>query len=437
MTKTEIYASKLSEMIQHPTVSAKKQESAKHFSDFRQLLSRLFPKVFRVSELEDTDGSLLLHLKTESKAEPIMLMNHHDVVEASGSWRYPPFSGEITEGRIWGRGALDTKGGLFAMLQAAEELLEDGITPSRDVYFLSTCNEETSGEGAERISAILLERGLRFYMVLDEGGMIVSEPIAGAKGNYAMVGVGEKGCADLKFIARSDGGHASTPGKNTPLVRLGKFMAEVDKKTLFQSKLSPTVSAMLSTVSTGMRGILGTVLRHNRLLSPLLTIAIPSVSPTAAAMLRTTVAFTMAGGSDGTNVLPHEAWVIGNMRYSHHEGGEASIAAITKLAKKHGIEVEVLDRGFDSPISDHRSEAFALINRAIQSSFPDVTTSPYIMTGASDCRFMSRISDNCLRFTPFTVESKQLDSIHGTNENLSLSCLVPAVNFYKFIITEA
>ncbi|MBQ9116927.1 MAG: M20/M25/M40 family metallo-hydrolase, partial [Clostridia bacterium] len=368
---------------------------------------------------------------------PVLLMNHHDVVEATGEWKYPPFSGEITEGKIWGRGAIDTKGGLFAMLQATEELILEGITPKRDLYLLSTCNEEQGGEGADEVSKLLSQRGVRFHMVLDEGGMIVSEPISGAKGNYAMVGVGEKGCSDLKFIARSEGGHASTPGRDTPLVRLGKFMSAVEKKQLFRSEISPTVSEMFSTVSTGMTGLLKTVLKHNRLLSPLLTRVIPSVSDTAAAMLRTTVAFTMSGGSEGANVLPREAWVIGNMRYSHHEGGKESIEAIKKLAKKYGIETEVLDPGFDSPVSDHRSEAFKTVKQAITEIFPDVRVSPYIMTGASDSRFMSRVSENCLRFTPFTVDNRQLESIHGANENLSLSCLAPAVDFYKYIITEA
>ena len=82
------------------------------------------------------------------------------------------------------------------------------------------------------MSLRLQQRGIRFAFVLDEGGMILPEPIGGAKGDFAMVGLGEKGCADLKFIARSGGGHASTPGKNTPLVRLGKFMAAAEKKPL-------------------------------------------------------------------------------------------------------------------------------------------------------------------------------------------------------------
>ena len=153
--------------------------------------------------------------------------------------------------------------------------------------------------------------------------------------------------------------------------------------------------------------------------------------------MKTTLAFTMASGSEGTNVLPQEAWVIGNMRYSHHQGKDASFAAIKKLAAKYGIETEVLDPGFPSPISSVNSDAYQMVEHAIETVFPDVISSPYLMTAASDCRFMSRVCDNCIRFAPFRISDEQMDSIHGLNENIDLSALSPAVDFYSFIMTEA
>ena len=203
---------------------------------------------------------------------------------------------------------------------------------------MSTCNEECSGAGADMISRELKNRGVRFHMVLDEGGMILEEPIDGAKGAFAIVGIGEKGCADLKFIARSSGGHASTPGKDTPLVRLGKFMRAAEKEKLFRSEISPAVAATFKQFSTRMRGPMKYILGHSRMFAPMLKRVIPRVSNTAGAMLRTTIAFTMAGGSEGMNVLPSEAWIVGNMRYTHHEGREGSFRKIIRLARKFDIE---------------------------------------------------------------------------------------------------
>lgn len=435
--RSERYARLLAQMIQAATVSEYNQTDKSKFYEFHQLLRKIFPNLFCAAEYEDFEGSFLLRWKGLRADMPVLLMNHHDVVEASGNWRYPPFSGTVSEGKLWGRGTLDTKSGLWAMLQAAEELCIQGFTPAKDIYFLSACTEETDGSGAERIAKTLEQRGLRFSLVLDEGGMILEEPIGGAKGTFAMIGLGEKGCADIKFTARSNGGHASTPEKNTPLVRLGKFMAEVDSRDIFTAELSPIICNMFQKLSTTMEQPLRFILGHPNLFRPMLLRIIPSVSASAGAMLKTTLAFTMAQGSEGTNVLPQEAWVIGNMRYSHHEGGEASIRKVRKLAQKYNIETVVLDPGFSSSLSSHNSEAFHFIEKAVSAVFPGVICSPYLMTGASDCRFMSRISDNCFRFAPFQVSQQQMDSIHGLNENIDISALAPAVDFYKYIIQEA
>lgn len=435
--RTNIYAKQLSCLIQMETISCDHQTDKTKFYQFHELLRDTFPNIFRVCQFEEFHGSLLMRWPGQSSDSPILLMNHHDVVEAPGSWKYPPFSGTIADRKIWGRGTLDTKGGLWAMLRAADELAETNYLPKHDIYFVSACNEETDGAGAEEISGVLKSRGIRFSMVLDEGGMIMHEPIGGANGTFAMVGVGEKGCVDLKFIARSSGGHASTPGKNTPLVRLGKFMAAVEKSNIFDADISPAVSEMFKRISATMKQPLRFILGHPNLFKPLLVKVIPSVSATAGAMLKTTIAFTMACGSEGFNVLPSEAWVIGNMRFSHHQGEKNSIQAIRKLAKKYDIDTVVLEPGFPSPLSDYNSAPFNLIENAISKVFPGVITSPYVMTGASDCRFMSRVSDYCFRFAPFQITDAQMDSIHGIDENIDLSALVPAVDFFKYIMTEA
>ncbi len=435
--RTAEYADNLARLIQAETISTFNQADKTKFYRFHDILREMFPELFAVCSFEDFDGSFLMKWKGKTDKEPVMLMNHHDVVEATGKWKHEPFSGEIADGKLWGRGSLDTKGGLWAMMQAAEESVRNGFTPERDIYFLSACTEECAGEGADTIAKTLEKRGVHFYLILDEGGFILEEPLAGAKGKFAIIGLGEKGCADLKFIARSKGGHASVPPKDTPLVRLGKFMAEVEKKNLFETKMAPIIHATFDSLAGSMKGPLKFVLKNSKIFKPLLIKVMPMVSGTAGAMLRTTIAFTMASGSEGTNVLPQEAWVIGNMRYSHHQGGKSSIEAVSKLAEKYDIETVVLDPGIDSPISSHESEAYKLVDKAVSNVFKDVKTTPYIMTAASDSRFMWRICENCLRFAPFSITDEQLESVHGIDENVDLSCLAHAVDFYRYIIENA
>ena len=435
-SRREYYAESLSRLIRAETISSKDQTDKSKFYAFHDLLRQMFPALFSVASYEDINGSFLLHWKGRGDREPVLFMNHHDVVEASTDWKYPPFSGTIAEDKLWGRGTLDTKGGLWAMLQAAEELAQEGFTPEADIYFFSDRAEETDGSGADAVSNLFLQRGIHFSMVLDEGGMILEEPIGGAKGAFAMVGLGEKGCADLKFIARSSGGHASTPGKDTPLVRLGKFMAAVERSDLFDADIPPVICEMFKKVSSTMSQPMKFILGHPEALKPLLLKVIPAVSTTAGAMLKTTLAFTMAQGSEGSNVLPQEAWVIGNMRYSHHQGGPSSFEEVRKLAAKFDIEMVVLNPGIASSLSEYDTEAFHLVERAVAEVFPGTITSPYLMTGATDCRFLSRFSENCLRFAPFKITHEQMDSIHGVNENVDLSALAPAVDFYKYIMKE-
>ena len=428
------YANVLSRMIQKETVSERDQKDLTKFYEFHDLLRELFPNIFGTAEFECFDGSILLKWKGQNpEALPVLFMNHHDVVEAQGQWKHEPFSGEIAEGKVWGRGAIDTKGGLWGMLTAADELAAEGFVPACDIYFESGCNEETTGFGAKKISEALLERGVKFSMVLDEGGMIMFEPIGGAKATYAMVGMGERGAASLKFIAKGKGGHASAPEADTPLVRLGRFMAEADKMSVFDVQLTPVIKEMLRRLAPSIGGALKSVYANPDLFEPILKKVMTSSAGTSRALIQTTIAFTMAEGSDGYNVIPAEASVVGNMRVSNHQGYESSLKAISELAAKFDIETLVLEDAIDSPLADYESEGFKLIEGAIDNAFDDVKVAPYIMTGASDARWMAKLCDNCFHFVPFIISKEQMEAIHGINESVDVETLAPAVDFYKYL----
>lgn len=435
--RQELYISNLSQMIQKETVSEYGQQVLSKFREFQDLLRQIFPHIFDACEFMDFDGSfLLLWRGNNSVKRPIMFMNHHDVVPAEGEWLHAPFSAEIADGKMWGRGTLDTKSGLWGMLQAADELAAEGFVPDRDIYFESGCNEETSGDGADAISRWMQENNIRLEMSFDEGGMAMYDPIGGADGTFAMVGVGEKGCAEIRFTAKGNGGHASTPGKNTPLVRIGRFMTYVDDNKLFDVELSPTICEMFRRISPYM-GKIGKLLKRPEKLKITLSNVLPKISNTANALLQTTVAFTMAEGSDARNVLPAEASVIANVRTSHHQGGESSIEVLRRAAEKFDLEMEILDPGFESGITDYQGTAFELVEKAVAASLKNVdATVPYIMTGASDSRFFDRVCNQCIRFNPFTITEEQMESIHGINECLDIDTLVPAVDYYRYLMTN-
>lgn len=434
--RLEKYIGSLSRLIDVPTVSDAAAPNEAAFAAFRRLLCEQFPRVFDAFRYEEFHGSILLSHIVASDADPILLMSHHDVVSENGEWVHRPFRAVVEDGKLYGRGTLDTKGNLWAILTALEELLADGYGFSRSIYIESACNEETTGAGAEEIAGALKKRGVRFSFTLDEGGMIVYDPIGGADGYFAMVAIGEKDCVDLKFIARSDGGHSSTPDETNPLSRLARFIVDVEKRDLFPPKLEDVTAETFRRLSQKMHGILGFVFRHAGFFRPLLTRMMPRVSPTANSLVRTTICFTKAKGSDAFNVVPTEAYVTGNVRLAHRDTVEDLLRKLGKIARKYDVEIVVTDPGYRSGIGDFTTEEFRFLERAITDIFPDVIPAPYLSTGASDSKYFTALSDNVFRFAPFTVTDEQIDSMHAKDENIDVSALIPAVEFYQNLIRK-
>ena len=431
------YGERLAEMVRCETISSRDHMDLAKFETFHSLLAELFPNVHAHCEKHVFDGSLLYKWAGRGEADPIILMSHQDVVEAGGKWDHEPFSGHIDErGRVWGRGTVDTKASLFCIFTALEELIESGFVPAGDVYIASSCTEEISGPGAPATVEYLKSQGVKPSLVLDEGGMILEAPIAGVKGLYAMVGVVEKGYADVKFTAKSNGGHASAPGKNTPLVRLGRFMADIEDHPPFERQLSPTMEEMFKRLAPNMGFGLKTVLTNLWLFKPVLLTVLPAINASAGAMTQPTLAFTTAKGSDGLNVLPQEAYVTGNMRLIHHQSGPESFEAVRKIAAKYGIETEVLYEDAPCPVVGYESRQFRLIEDITANIYPGVQVSPYVMTGGTDAKFYKDLCPNCIRFAPLYIDSQQYGSVHGLNENIYQGALPYGVDFYKSVIGQ-
>ena len=436
--RAEEYGQKLAKMIQCETISQRGVDSSHKFEAFHKVLEELFPQVHSRCERIVLEGSLLYKWHGKGNADPIVLMSHQDVVEAGGKWDHAPFSGHIDpQGRVWGRGAVDTKGSLFCIFTALEELIAGGYEPEGDVYIASSCTEEISGDGAPATVAWLKNHGVHPSLVIDEGGMILEAPIAGAKGIYAMVGTVEKGYADVKFVARANGGHASAPGKDTALVRLGKFMVDVENHDPFKAQLTPTVTEMFTRLAPNMSFPLKLVMSNLWLFKGLLVKVLPAINAAAGAMTKTTIAFTTAKGSDGLNVLPQTAYVTGNMRIIHHQANEASMAAISAVAGKYGLSTEILYQDTPCPVVAHDSKQFKLIERITHDIYPGVIVSPYTMTGGTDAKFYKDICDNCIRFAPLYIDKQQYGSIHALNENIFQGALPHAVDFYKQLICRS
>ncbi len=377
-------AKKLSRMVRYDTVSIPDTDQREKFLGFHKILEQLFPLVHARLEKTEIDGNLLFFWKGRSDKKPLVLMSHQDVVPAEGEWKHEPFSGDIEDGLVWGRGTSDTKCSLMAFFQAVEELLAEGYVPENDVYLSSSCTEEWAGNGCPQLVNELKRRGVRPYLVCDEGGGIITDPLRGVKGNFAMIGVFEKGKADVLFTARSDGGHASAPPLHSPIARLAAFVHEMATKPVFRRKMPKEVAAMFETLAPYASFPIKLIFSNLWLFRPVLLRVLPMISSQAGAMIRTTAAFTMQSGSDAFNVLPQEATLGVNLRFIPHQGMEESFKILKKLADKHHLSMDVIHASdFTAPVDIH-GEAFQTVQRTVEKTFPGCAGSPYVMVGGTD-----------------------------------------------------
>ena len=430
------YASNLQKMIQVETESHRGVEDPEKFRKLHRLMEELFPNVFKTCEKIDIDGNLLVKWKGKnSNLDPIILISHLDVVPAEGEWKYPPYSGTIAEGKIWGRGAGDIKCNVSCFYQAVEELIIDGYTPECDVYLGSSCTEEIGGDGAPKIVDWFKQRNIKLFLLNDEGGAITQDPVVGVKGNFAAIGIFEKGYGDLKLIARSTGGHSSTPPKNTPIARLSKMVAEIENHNPFKVEFSPAVEQMFNSLAPYCTNFWLKLVMYNLwLLKPIVKKLLPMISKEAAAMLQTTICFTMQKGSDGYNVIPQEAYVTANLRYIPHQKAKESNDVIRNIAKKYDVEVEEVLMNDPSHSLDLNGAAYKLVCEAIHNVFPDIGIMPYVVTGGTDSRFYDPVCDSCIRFGPINLSMEQTEAMHAIDENIDIGTLPRAVDYYKEVI---
>jgi carboxypeptidase PM20D1 len=258
----------------------------------------------------------------------------------------------------------------------------------------------------------------------------------GVRGNFAMIGIGEKGRANVKFIARGKGGHASTPRKHSPIARLAAFVCAVEKHSPFRSEMEPATRSMLEAMAPGAALPFRIVLQNLGIFQKPIELVTPRISGQAAAMLGTTITFTMASGSAACNVFPAQATLGANMRFVHHQDMEESLEVMRRIAAKYDLEMEVVHGTACTRMIDYKGEVYRYVADTAAKTFPGCISSPYILTAATDATFYDEICDNCIRFAPIVYGQEEKKGIHGVNEALRYDCLPGAVDFFKNLIKD-
>jgi len=408
---------------------------------FEALLAELrerFPRLHAECEVERICGdALLVRWPGRTREAPVVLMAHLDVVPVDDAsvWTHPPFAAEVADGHVWGRGALDCKGSLVATCQAVEDLIAEGVTPGRDVWLSFGCNEEVSGRAAKDAVAILRERGVEPWFVIDEGGAVVQGALPGVDAPMAVIGVSEKGTVDVDLTARGDGGHASAPRRMGATSRLARAILRLERKP-FPSHLPDATVDMLERAGAHARMPYAAVFGRARLLRPVLSRVLPRLGHETAALTRTTVAVTQLSGSPGANVIAATARAHVNMRVMVGETVDGAVERIRRTVKDPHVEVTLVSGDEPSPVSPTDDTAYALLETTVGEVFPGTVVVPYVMLAATDSRHFHRVWPRVYRFTPFRMTDAQRSSIHGVDERIGVADLLDGIAWYRRLIEQ-
>lgn len=436
---SERLASRLSDAIQIKTISH--QDPSKMdvgpFIAFHALLERSYPVMHKTLEKKIVNTySLLYKWPGKNPAlKPIAFLAHYDVVPVeSGTekhWTFEPFSGEISQGFVWGRGTLDMKGTLMAIMESVEKLIGTGFSPDRTIYLAFGHDEEVGGvNGAGQIVTYLKKQGIQFLFTLDEGMVVLNPQLSPSKKNLAIIGIAEKGSVTLKITAKGAGGHSSMPGITTTLGILGRAVVRLEENQM-QPTLAGPVGDFFDYIGPDMPFLQKLLFANQWAFKPLI-LSVLGKSKTTNAMIRTTTAPTMIQGGAKENVLPGAAHLIVNFRVLPGDTVQAVVAHAKKAIHDDRIEIEMANNRFSEPssVSDITSDSFFDIKKTIGQIFPDTAIAPGLVLAGTDSKHYRGISENRYRFVPFILGPEDTSRIHGTDERVSVQGYTRAIQFY-------
>ena len=431
-TQLKVYGETFSRMLQCATVSVKGSYDDTEFAKLRSTVEKDFPLLHEIAERNIfSDDCWMYKIQGRDPSRNILLMSHHDVVPADTDWTMPAFDGIIKDGKVYGRGAADTKGSLCAILFAAEEMLRDGIIPPVNLYIVSSHNEELGGDGMAATLAYCQENGITFDVILDEGGAIVEPPLAGMNCEMcAMVAVHEKGRLKLKCTARNESSHVSlTAFKGNPVERMSQFIQQITSKNIFIRKLHPQTRSMFASLAPYCSLPMKVLLSNLWLFGGLLTTVLPKLNATAGGMVGTTCNFQEIQGSVTGKVCTASVM----LRNINEEDLNADYAAFKAVADKYGITLETERDEYYAP-ADMTSDAYTYTLDCLAKVFPRYPAAPYILPAGTDAWRLTPVCNCVLRFAPTRMSKQQLGSIHAADENLDISAIAEAATFYKYFV---
>ena len=367
---------------------------------------------------ESAPGRGNIWARIEGGDKPALVLLHHsDVVPVNEKyWDFDPFSGEIKDGYILGRGALDMKGTGISHLANFINLHRQGKKLNRDVIFIGAADEESGGNfGVGWL--------VKNHPEIFEGaGLLLNEGGSGYKSNDSIVfsvEITQKVPVWLRLTAIDTPGHGSSPRSTSSVSRVVKAL-NIIWNNPFPPRIIPEVEKVFIERSGGLDEPYSSEYRNIKesIKDPIFMKRLQSFSASAHALTRDTCSLTRMMGSSKINVVPPEAWAEVDCRMLPDRTTEEFISDFKALIKDTGVEVELIMSAVPA-ISQTDSELFLAIEDFSKNNYPGSRVAPSVSTGFTDSRFTRGLGIQSYGFNPLISTGDEYSSIHGNNERIN------------------
>jgi len=431
-------AERLAQAIRLPTVSlVAETDDRTPFRDLHAWMANTYPAFHAAAKREQFGEFSLMYtwVGSDPAQPPMVLTAHMDVVPAPEdtleNWRSAPFQGVVADGYVLGRGAVDDKGSLVALLEAAEYLASQGKQPTRTIILAFGHDEEIGGDnGAVLMAAALAQRGVRAWFVLDEGSAALDpHPLTGRPA--AMIAVAERGFATMRVRAAGQPGHSSMPPHETAVSLAAEAVDRIHNMPIQRSLEGGPALDMLRALSPELSFTTRMAVANEWLFAPMLQ-ARMGADQAARALMGTSVAPTMINGGVRPNVMPAEVEAMINFRlHPRDTSAEILARAQAAVADLEGVTVDWAEPPREAtPVSSTTSTSYALIAALTGAALEGVPVAPGLMLAGADARHYAGVAENVYRFQPVLFTNEDLEGIHGLNERLSIVNLERMIRFY-------
>jgi len=377
--------------------------------------------------------NLIARLSGQGNAPPLLLYGHVDVVTTEGQpWKHPPFEGKVVDEFVWGRGALDMKGGVAMMLAAFLRAKAEGLELPGDVVLAIVSDEEAAGDFGARF---LVEKhpdlfdDIR-YAIGEFGGFTL---YVGNRRFYP-IQVAEKHLCWLKATVRGSGGHGSIPVRGGAMARLSELLRKIDQHRL-PVHVTPVARLMFKTMASSLAGLNGLILRQ--LLNPLLTNRVLNLLGDRGRLfdplLHNTVSATILHGSEKINVIPSEISVELDGRLLPGYQPDDLIGELRQIIGNH-VELELLRH--DSGPTEPDMGLFDTLAGILREADPNGIPVPLLLTGATDARFFSQLGIQTYGFLPMPLpeDFNFIQTAHAADERIPIDAVEFGANaIYKVL----